>query len=226
MIKAIVTDVEGTLSPTSFVTEILFPYAREHLCPFLHEHSTDMAVSIQLENLSREENKALSVQECCDVLSRWMADDSKSAILKALQGMVWQEGYAKGELHGELFEDAVRNLRRWNDKGLALFAYSSGSVQAQQLLFQNNPFGDLTRLFSGYFDTKVGHKLEPSSYELITSEINERAGDILFLSDSVDELNAARAAGMQTRHVVRDTKPLDTMAAHPQVRDFDAISLD
>ncbi len=226
MIKAIITDVEGTLSPSTFVTEVLFPYAREHLCQFLVAHRTDVEVVAQLDILRREEREELSVNECCDKLAQWMAEDRKSTVLKALQGLVWQEGYSKGELHGDLYEDAVRNLRQWREKGVRLFAYSSGSVQAQQLLFRFNAYGDLTTLFTGYFDTRVGHKQESSSYEVITSEVNERAGDILFLSDSLEELKAAHAAGMQTRHVVRGIQLLDTMAAHPQVKDFDAISLD
>lgn len=226
MIKAIVTDVEGTLSPATFVTEVLFPYAREHLCQFLIQNNAQAEVAVQLELLRREEGQELSVNECCERLVQWMAEDRKSTVLKALQGLVWQEGYRKGELHGDLYEDAVNNLRQWKDKGIRLFAYSSGSVQAQQLLFRCNPYGDLTQLFTGYFDIRVGHKRESSSYEVITSEVNERAGDILFLSDSVEELNAARAAGMQTRHVVRNTQSLDTMASHPQVKDFNAISLD
>lgn len=131
----------------------------------------------------------------------------------------------KNSSQGELYEDAVRNLQCWKEKGIRLFTYSSDSVRVQQLLFSQNPFGDLTSLFSGYYDTRVGLKRESSSYEVIASEINERAGDILFLSDSLDELNAARAAGMQTRWLVRGSKTLDTMALHPQVKDFDAISL-
>jgi enolase-phosphatase E1 len=132
----------------------------------------------------------------------------------------------QSDTHGALYEDAVRNLQSWKEKGIRLFTYSSNSVRAQKLLFSQNPFGDLTSLFSGYYDTRVGHKRESSSYEVIASEINERAGDILFLSDTLDELNAARAAGMQTRWLVRGSTPLDTMASHPQVKDFDAISLD
>ncbi len=127
---------------------------------------------------------------------------------------------------GVLYEDAVRNLQCWKEKGICLFTYSSDSVPVQQRLFGNSPFGDLTPLFSGYYDTRVGHKRESSSYEVIASEINERAGDILFLSDTLDELNAARAAGMQTRWLVRSAASIDSMAAHPQVKDFDAISLD
>jgi enolase-phosphatase E1 len=127
---------------------------------------------------------------------------------------------------GVLYEDAVRNLQGWKEMGIRLFTYSSDSVPVQQRLFSNNPSGDLTPLFSGYYDTRVGLKRDSSSYEVIASEINERAGDILFLSDSLDELNAAQAAGMQTRWLVRSPSSLDTMAAHPQVKDFDSISLD
>ena len=225
MIKAIVTDVEGTVSALSFVREVLMPSAREHLRHYLLSHVDDTDVATQLEALRREEGRALSVEACCDMLERWMDDGRKSTVLKILQRMVWDEAYQQGQLQGELYGDAVQNLRAWKAKGIRLFTYSSGSVQAQQLLFRHTPFGDLTSLFSGYFDTRVGHKRESSSYEIIASEINERAGDILFLSDSLEELNAARAAGMQTRWLVREVDTLDSMAVHPQVRDFDAISL-
>lgn len=226
MIKAIVADVEGTVSKASFVSEVLLPYARDHLRHYLLSHMDEPEVASQLETICHEQGQSLSVEACCDMLESWIDEDRKVTALKTLQGLVWEAAYQQGKLSGELYEDAVRNLQHWKAKGIRLFTYSSGSVRAQQLLFRHNPFGDLTSLFSGYFDTRVGHKQESSSYEVIASEINERAGDILFLSDSLDELNAARAAGMQTRWLVRVTTPLDTMAAHPQVKDFDAISLD
>jgi enolase-phosphatase E1 len=140
--------------------------------------------------------------------------------------MIWETGYRNGDFTGHMYEDAVRNLNSWKEKGIRLYVYSSGSVYAQKLLFGFTDFGDLTPLFSGYFDTHTGHKQETSSYEIIASEIGERAGDILFLSDVKEELDAARAAGMQTRWLVRDADAVDTTAVHLQVRDFDAISLD
>lgn len=226
MIKAIVTDIEGTTSSLSFVKDVLFPYASEHLASFVSAHVDEPEVKSQLEAVEREAGRALTVNEAVEHLLIWIDEDRKIAPLKTLQGMIWEAGYVSGDFTGHIYEDAVRNLRIWSEKGIRLYVYSSGSVHAQKLLFGFSDFGDLTPLFNGYFDTHIGHKRETSSYEIIASEIGVRAGDILFLSDIREELDAARTAGMQTRWLVRDADVIDPTAPHPQVRDFDAINLD
>lgn len=226
MIKAIVTDIEGTTSSLSFVKDVLFPYAREHICEYVASHAAEADVAEQLRAVSQEAGRELTPTEASELLVQWIDEDRKITPLKTLQGMIWEAGYRNGDFTGHMYEDAVRNLKLWKEKGVRLYVYSSGSVYAQKLLFGYTDYGDLTPLFSGYFDTHTGHKQETSSYEIISSEIGERAGDILFLSDVREELDAARAAGMQTRWLVRDADSVDATAAHLQVRDFDAISLD
>lgn len=226
MIKAILTDIEGTTSSLSFVQDVLFPYARQHLGEYLRQHADDPEVVAQLQAINQEVGSELTLDEAIARLEQWIDEDQKITALKSLQGIVWEAGYRNGDFTGHMYEDAVRNLRNWNEKGIRLYVYSSGSVHAQKLLFGYSDYGDLTALFSGYFDTHIGHKREVSSYEAIASHINERAGDILFLSDTPEELDAARSAGMQTRWLVRNNESIDQLASHPQVRDFDAISLD
>lgn len=226
MIKAIVTDIEGTTSSLSFVKDVLFPYASEHLAAYVTSHAEESVVREQLEAVGKEVGKVLSIDEAVQQLLRWIDEDKKITPLKTLQGMIWEEGYRSGDFTGHFYEDAVRNMRAWREKGIRIYIYSSGSVYAQKLLFGFSDFGDLTPLISGYFDTHVGHKRETSSYELIASEIGVRAGDILFLSDIREELDAARTAGMHTRWLVRDADGVDPNTSHPQVRDFDAINLD
>jgi enolase-phosphatase E1 len=226
MIKAILTDIEGTTSSLSFVNDVLFPYARAHLREYLWQHAKEAGVAAQLQAAAKEVGRELSLDEAVAQLEQWIDEDRKVTPLKSLQGMIWEAGYRNGDFTGHLYEDAARNLRRWHEHGLRLYVFSSGSVQAQKLLFGHSDYGDLTPLFSGFFDTRIGHKREVSSYEAIASEIGERAGDILFLSDIREELDAARSAGMQTRWLVRDAESIDARAAHLQVRDFDAISTD
>src|SRR3546814_2904749 len=93
-----------------------------------------------------------------ETLQGWIDEDRKHTALKALQGLMWREGYLRGELKADIYPDAVEGLRRWHAAGHRLAVYSSGSVAAQKLLFANTEAGDLSRLFDGYFDTEVGHK--------------------------------------------------------------------
>lgn len=224
MIRAILTDIEGTTTAVSFVFEVLFPYARTHMAEFLAAHAGDPAVREQLAAVAREADRRLTDAQATELLVRWIAEDRKLTPLKALQGMIWEDGYRRGAFTGHVYPDAVRNLRAWHDAGIALYIYSSGSVQAQQLLFGYSDAGDLTPLFSGYFDTRVGNKREPASYRAIAEGIGLPPGEILFLSDIREELDAARAAGLQTTWLVRDARP-DPAAAHPQVADFDGIHI-
>jgi enolase-phosphatase E1 len=224
MIKAILTDIEGTTSSLSFVKDVLFPYARERMAEFIRQHAQEAAVRKELEEVRRLSGKNLSEPEVIEQLIRWIDEDKKITPLKSLQGMIWEDGYKKDAFKGHMYEDAVRHLKQWKQAGVRLYVFSSGSVQAQKLLFAHTEYGDLTPLFSGYFDTTIGNKREADSYRKIAEAIGAPPGDILFLSDIREELDAARAAGMQVTWLVRDGV-LNPDATHRQVRNFDEITL-
>jgi enolase-phosphatase E1 len=224
MTKAILTDIEGTTSSLSFVKDVLFPYARERMAEFVRRHAQEAAVRKELDEVRRLSGENLSEPEVIGQLIRWIDEDKKITPLKSLQGMIWEDGYKKGHFKGHMYEDAVRHLKKWHQAGIRLYVFSSGSVQAQKLLFAHTEHGDLTPLFSGYFDTTIGNKREADSYRKIAGAIGAPPGDILFLSDIREELDAARAAGMQVAWLVRDGVP-DPNATHRQAANFDRITV-
>lgn len=224
MIRAVVTDIEGTTSSLSFVKDVLFPYARQHLAPYVAAHAQRPEVRALLDDANREAGGGLDDAGVIAQLERWIDEDRKITPLKSLQGLIWEAGYRNGDFKGHVYADAAAQLRAWHARGIKLYVYSSGSVYAQKLLFGHSEAGDLTPLFSGYFDTHIGGKREADAYRAIAEDIGLPAGNILFLSDIVEELDAAQAAGMQIIHLVRDGE-LETRARHRQVRDFDAITL-
>lgn len=224
MIRAIVTDIEGTTSSLSFVKDVLFPYARQHIGAFVHAQAAQPDVRAQLAAVSQIAGRMLSDDEAVAKLIQWIDEDQKITPLKALQGMIWEAGYRNGDFQGHVYDDAMRHLRKWKDQGLALFVFSSGSVYAQKLLFGYSSFGDLTPLFSGYFDTTIGAKRETAAYRHIVQHIGIPAGEILFLSDIREELDAAQTVGLRTCWLVRDgALPVDS--SHPVARDFSEIAL-
>jgi enolase-phosphatase E1 len=143
--------------------------------------------------------------------------------LKALQGMIWKDGYEAGAYRAHLYPEVAARLREWRADGLRLYVYSSGSVPAQQLFFRHSEEGDLAPLFAGYFDTETGPKRESESYRRIAAAIGEQPRHLLFLSDVVEELDAAKSAGLRTGWLVREPQPLPTSPQHPVYRDFDAV---
>ena len=167
MIQAILTDIEGTTSSIAFVKDVLFPYARDHIAEFIHKHNTDAEIRILLDEVCTETGKLLDDEQIIDQLVRWIDEDRKITPLKTLQGMLWQQGYRDGEITGHIYEDAVEKLKEWKNRQIKLYVYSSGSVAAQKLLFGFSSYGDLTSLFSGYFDTRIGSKQEPASYATV-----------------------------------------------------------
>jgi len=224
MIQAVVTDIEGTTSALSFVKDVLFPYARARLAAFVHAHAADPTVRAQLNAVRALATDAATDDDAIRTLLRWNDEDRKLTPLKALQGLIWEDGYRRADFTGHVYDDAVRGLREWRDRGLGLYVFSSGSVHAQRLLFGHSDRGDLTPLFSGYFDTTVGAKREPESYRRIAADIGLPSGDILFLSDIPEELDAARTAGMATCWLVRDG-PAPQHPVHPVARNFDEVPL-
>lgn len=224
MIKTILTDIEGTTSSLSFVKDVLFPYSRARMADFIRASAAKPQVRVQLDEVRKLAGDSLDTDQVIAQLIRWIDEDKKVTPLKALQGMIWEVGYRDGDYKGHVYEDTPRNLKKWKDAGLRLYVFSSGSVFAQKLIFGFSEAGDLTPLFSGYFDTTIGNKREAEAYKKIATEIGLPPGEILFLSDIKEELDAARTAGMQTVQVMRDGK-IDPNAPHRQVRNFDEINV-
>jgi enolase-phosphatase E1 len=220
-IQAVVTDIEGTTSSLEFVTERLFPYARRHLPDYVRTHAAELG-DIAEQIGAATGRRDLDSQALIEILLQWMDEDRKIAPLKSLQGMIWRAGYQHGELRGHVYADAVHALRRWQASGIRVCIYSSGSVEAQKLLFSHSEYGDLTPLISLYFDTTTGSKLEVRSYERIGAALALPAHSIVFLSDHPGETQAAAAAGMN--HILV-TRTESSASGEPGVRSFDEIWL-
>ncbi|AOU98921.1 2,3-diketo-5-methylthio-1-phosphopentane phosphatase [Acidihalobacter yilgarnensis] len=224
MIRAILTDIEGTTSSLAFVKDTLFPYAAQAMPAFVRQHENDPEVAALLKAIAKEAD-AQDTPSIIDTLLGWIQEDRKATPLKTLQGLIWADGYTRGQLRGHVYADAARQLRAWHTAGLQIYIYSSGSVQAQQLLFAHTAFGNLTNLFTGYFDTRIGGKRETASYRGIAAALTLPPGEILFLSDVCAELDAAREAGMKTHQLLREgVNPQP--CGHPQSTDFDQVARD
>jgi enolase-phosphatase E1 len=224
-IEAILTDIEGTTSSIAFVTDTLFPFAKARLAGFVASHRDHPEVKACLDGVRAELGRPdAGEDDLLAALIAWIDQDRKVTPLKTLQGMIWAEGYADGSIKGHVYPDAAQALRRWHGLGIRLYVYSSGSVAAQKLIFGHTAYGDLTSLFAGYFDTRTGPKRDPESYRRIAIEIGLPVAEILFLSDSAAELDAARAAGLLTICLDRGEAVIPPDIAHPRVSDFAAIA--
>jgi enolase-phosphatase E1 len=224
MIDSILTDIEGTTSSLSFVRDVLFPYSRAHLPAFIKAHAQDPLIQKELEAINQLKGAVLSQQEALDQLLTWIDQDQKVTPLKALQGLIWEAGYEQGDFHGHLYEDAARMLKVWASQGFKLYVFSSGSIKAQKLLFGHTEEGDLSPLFSDFFDTRIGSKQDPEAYRAIARATRQAASNILFLSDIGTELDAARAAGMATTQLIRENQPIHS-EQHAVAKTFDDIVL-
>jgi len=229
-VSAILTDIEGTTSSISFVKDVLFPYARRALPEFVREHGDDPEVRRWLDVVATEHGSICSDDVIVETLQGWIDQDRKHTALKALQGLVWEAGYRDADFTAHIYPDAAPALQAWYAQGYPLYVYSSGSVPAQKLFFGHSDAGDLTPLFSGWFDTEVGGKREADSYRAIAERIGLPAEKILFLSDVVEELDAARDAGLQTCLIDRlEDYPVsregEAAHGHTRVTVFDAIEL-
>lgn len=224
MIKAIITDIEGTTSSISFVKDVLFPYSQANLPDYVRSHVDEPKVAMLLKDVNKEVGSKLDTEQAIAQLLQWIAEDKKVTPLKSLQGLIWEAGYKKADFTGHIYEDAAKTLKAWKDRGLDLYIYSSGSVYAQKLLFKHTAYGDLTPLFSGYFDTHIGGKREPQSYCNIAEQLVCPPNRILFLSDIIEELDAAQEAGFNTLWVCR-AGDCDAQSDHQQVSSFEKINL-
>lgn len=219
MIKALLTDIEGTITRISFVKEVLFPYATKQLPEFVKANQHQPLVAEQVTAVKELiEQPSADINTVISALLEWIATDKKITPLKQLQGFIWQAGYENGDFTGHLYPDAYHFLKNQQQAGQQLYVYSSGSVKAQQLIFQYSDFGDIRSLFNDYFDTKIGAKQQSIAYENILAELPFAASEVLFLSDVVAELDAAKSAGLKTLHLIRDGQA--SSQEHNYINDF------
>ena len=197
MSRVILTDIEGTTSSISFVKQVLFPYARRALPAFVRRHGQEPQVRKWLDAAALDIGGVSSDNCIVDILQQWIDEDRKATPLKALQGMIWRQGYEAGELSGHVYADTPVYLRRWHQAGIQLYVYSSGSVEAQKLIFGHSDAGDLRPLFAGYFDTRTGGKRETSAYVAIALLGGPRYKLLVSLVfDSVTTFRWPRAAAL------------------------------
>jgi enolase-phosphatase E1 len=238
--RGILLDIEGTTSSVSFVYDVMFPYVRKHLTfevfanwmepeyiEAFHAIARDAGFDsldawLKTKNLSRD-NPLRAAEVVCQEVTRLMDADAKATGLKRLQGLIWQSGFESGELKAHVYDDVPPALGAWNAVGKDVRIYSSGSVQAQNLFFGHTIAGNLLPHFRGHYDTTTGPKKEADSYRKIASDFSLPPGEILFLSDIVAELDAARTAGMKTALCVRPgNAPGQTSSGepHPVIENF------
>ena len=222
----ILMDIEGTTSSISFVKDVLFPYFLlniDDINKLSNIKEVKYAFGQVLRIVKREENRDITTsEEVILELKKWCGQDLKITPLKTLQGILWQKGYQNGELLGHVYDDVPVMLENWNFLGKKMGIFSSGSVNAQKLLFSHSVKGNLSTYFSNYFDTNIGSKRDSDTYSLITKQLALPSNRILFLSDVIEELAAADMAGMKTIQITRE----GNLQSWPQsVSDFSEIIL-
>ncbi|NNE68335.1 MAG: acireductone synthase [Pyrinomonadaceae bacterium] len=208
MYSTILLDIEGTTTPIDFVHKILFPYAKERVRGYVSDNYSQLATEMRLlrgecDDDAEYASEITGPESAADYLEYLIDKDRKSTPLKTIQGLIWRTGYENGSLKAIVYKDVPDAFRRWTSKGKSVAIYSSGSVLAQKLLFAHTELGDLTEYISDYFDTHFGNKTAPKSYSYICSKLGGQAENVLFVSDSMNELEAAKAAGLDTRLSIR-----------------------
>ncbi|QNI98500.1 acireductone synthase [Synechococcus sp. RS9902] len=234
-------DIEGTTCPVSFVSDVLFPFAKQELSHYIkqHWHKNPHNKSIQAakkEWLDDQSHESIQIKqqatkgetEEIDALIQYLKHligiDKKSTALKDLQGKIWEYGYNNGDLKSQLFPETAECLREWREQGITLSVYSSGSIQAQKLLYRHSPAGDLEKLFSHWFDTHTGPKKSTKSYTTIAKQLQSSPNKIWFVSDNGAECDSARSAGMHTLFSLREGNPDRDPRDHTVVQSLREVS--
>ena len=234
-------DIEGTTCPVSFVSDVLFPFAKKELSRYITQcwnkspnnktiqaarkewKDDQSAESIKIKQQVKQ-GQTGEVDGLIEYLKHLISIDRKSTALKDLQGKIWENGYSNGELKSQLFPETAECLRQWNEQGLTLSVYSSGSVQAQKLLYRHSSNGDLEDLFSHWFDTHTGPKKSTESYTTIAEKLHSSPNKIWFVSDNGAECDSARLAGMHTLFSLRDGNPDRDPRDHTVVQSLREVS--
>lgn len=231
MTQAILLDIEGTTTPIDFVHRTLFPFAKQHISQFVVENFDTLTAEIAQLSLEHSTDSSYTLplksddpDSASEYLKHLIDSDRKSTPLKSIQGKIWQAGYESGELRSVVFEDVPKAFERWTAQGKTIAIFSSGSVLAQKLIFRYSDHGDLSQYISAYFDTTTGPKREAESYRKIVAKLGSSPNEMLFVSDILEELEAAKEAGLGTVLSIRNgNTPLQRSTDIGSVTDFSQI---
>ena len=234
-------DIEGTTCPVSFVSDVLFPFAKQELSTYIKQNWDKIPHNKPIQAAKKEwqddeSSKSMQIKQqvakgeteemdgLIQYLKHLISIDKKSTALKDLQGKIWEHGYNNGDLKSQLFPETAECLREWCEQGITLSVYSSGSIQAQKLLYRHSPMGDLEKLFSHWFDTHTGPKKCTESYTKIAKQLQSSPNKIWFVSDNGAECDSARSAGMHTLFSLRDGNPDRDPRDHTVVQSLREVS--
>ena len=248
-IDTVILDIEGTVCPITFVKDTLFPYFIEKLPSILDKFqyplsNTSASSDDQVLNILKQlpDNITKSSESIYKHFKNLVDQDIKDPILKSLQGLIWKQGYENNELQAPIYQDSIEFIESFPTKSSTnnkIYIYSSGSIKAQILLFGHvkstttttitNEVIDLNPKLNGYFDiTTAGFKNQSNSYKKILQEINKSSTpkSVLFLSDNINEVNAAIEAGMKSYIVIRPgNPPNDDKINHKIIYSLDELDL-
>ncbi len=237
--RGILLDIEGTTSSVSFVYDVMFPFVRRELDKYLSTNWDSAALNEVCDLIAKDAGYESFVAWCggetevgkrqqlirAEVL-RLMDGDVKATGLKALQGLIWRSGFESGEMRAHIYDDVLPAIQAWNDAEYDVRIFSSGSIAAQKLFFGHTAVGNMLHLFRGHYDTTIGPKKEAASYQAIAKDFSLPPAQILFLSDVPDELEAARAAGLQTGLCKRPgNAKVAAGHGHPEITSFNQVEL-
>lgn len=235
--RGILLDIEGTTSSITFVHDVMFPFVLQHLDEFLTQHwKRDDVAAVCATIAGDAGHESLAAWRATQPgasefelvtreVRRLMADDAKATGLKALQGLIWHEGFESGDLVAHSYPDVIPAIRRWREAGIDVRIYSSGSIAAQKLFFGHlENHGNCLELLTGHYDTTSGGKKESPSYINVTSAWGIAPSEVIFISDIAGELSAALEAGIQAVASVRPgNTPLPNELNVPRIESFDEL---
>lgn len=211
--------VEGTTTPVTFTTEKLLPYMKENAKSYLESHFDEEECQSDLDALreqasaagkdatvipaSTEDNKGAVIDAAVDVLTNMLDTGCKSGALSQIDAHMMREAYKTGLVQGELYADVVPALRMMLDNGRKAYTLSSTSAEAQKLLFGYSDKGNVSELFSGFFDSSMGARDDKETYSKVLETVGVKADEILYLTSRPAEARAAGEAGLRTMIVTR-----------------------
>ena len=217
-VSAVLCDIEGTTTSLSFVHDVLFPLSSDEMGKFVETNWNTAEIQTLRSKIS-----PFTPENVTATLRNWIQSDFKFTELKAIQGKIWKQAYETGAIRSHVYPGVSHSFRAWKGAGKKIAIFSSGSVQAQKLLFRYSEAGDLTLFIDEYFDTTTGPKKDPASYRVIANKLGLDPAEVLFLSDTVAELDAARESRMQTTQLIRDDAASTT---HPVAHSFADLRTD
>lgn len=172
----------------------------------------------------RDDSKQAAIRQIYEHIMWRIHTDNVTQITSLLAKLALDDGYKRGKLKAEIFDDVARNLEEWRSRlVIKLYAFGDAPANDQKLILSKTSGGDLTKWLANYIDGSEKRQ-NLALLRRLAGALRDRTNNCIYLTHDLPDAIRSLQSGSAIRLalIVDRTKqyePLD--GGH--VQEFESV---